>query len=158
MIDLKEINRFLLKANKPHADGTAKMKNEKNGSRSILFSYGNFSMEDNFFGGEPYGGQQVIFYKKEPVWMCVYYGRVLKTDLPAGDVYDFLREALQFPDVGRPQRGPASYKKGNLAYRNDQEGALDNFSGREVILENGKEIYWAKFMGGLVDQRFKGSL
>lgn len=157
MIDIGQLKDFLLKANKPHADGTAQMKKESNGSRTITFSDGYWSMEDNFFGGEPYGGQQVAFFKGEPAWICVYYGCVLKTNLPADKVYDFLREALQFPDENKSQRGPASYKKGNLEYQNKQEGELDNFSGREIILENGKEIYWAKFMGGLVDQRFKGS-
>lgn len=158
MINNSDIEKFLLKANKPHADSTAEMRKEENGSRTILFADGDWSMIDNFFGGEPYGGQQVVFYKKEPVWICVYYGRVLETSLSPDVVYDFLREALQYPDKNKPQRGPESYKKDNLEYRNFQEGDLDDYSGRETILEDGKEIYWAKFMGGLVDQRFKGSL
>jgi len=158
MINNSDIEKFLLKANKPHADGMAETRKEKNGSRTITFTDGDFSMEDNFFGGEPYGGQQVVFYRKEPVWICVYYGRVLETSLSPDVVYDFLREALQYPDIDKPQRGPESYKKDNLEYRNRQEGDLDDYFGRESILEDGEEIYWAKFMGGLVDQRFKGSL
>ena len=158
MFDQTKLKTFLLKANLPHTNGTAQMKTEENGSRTINFSDGDFSMEDNFFGGEPYGGQQVVFYQHEPVWTCVYYGRVLKTNLNPDMVYGFLREALQYPDKTRPQRGPVSYKKGNLEYQNDLQGELDEYFGREVILEDGKEIYWAKYMGGLVDQRFKGSI
>lgn len=33
-------------------------------------------MNDNFFGGEPYGGREVVFYEEKPVWMMVYYGWV----------------------------------------------------------------------------------
>lgn len=155
---MTKLKDFLLKANLPHANGTTQMKTVENGSRTINFSDGDFSMEDNFFGGEPYGGQQVVFYKHEPAWICVYYGRVLETSLSADKVYDFLREALQHPDSTKPQRGPASYQKGTLEYQNDLHGGLAEYFGREVILEHGKEIYWAKYMGGLVDQRFKGSV
>jgi hypothetical protein len=152
------LKKFLLKANMPHAAGTANMRNESNGSRTILFEDGDWSMEDNFYGGEPYGGQQVVFYKGKPYWICVYYGQVSDTSLTPDEVYGFLREALQYPPEDRPFRGPDSYKKGNLEYKNSLEGEANNYSGKEVILENEKEIYWAKYMGGLVDQRFQDSL
>jgi hypothetical protein len=158
MIDLEGLKKFLAQANMPHATGKADMRKEKNGSRTIVFSDGDWSMEDNFFGGEPYGGQQVVLYKDEPVWICVYYGRVQDTVLTADHVYGFLREALQYPPEDRPFRGPDSYTKGNLEYRNMFEGEAGDYSGKEVILDNGKQVYWAKYMGGLVDQRFKGSL
>lgn len=158
MLKIEEINKFLLKADRGHADRTAELKPQANGSRTILFSDGDFSMEDNFFGGEPYGGQQVIFYKKEPVWICVYYGRVLDTELPADKVYDFLREALRHPNKEQPLRGPASYKNSGLEYQNKLEGDTASYLGREVIFENGKEIFWTQYVGGWVDQRFKGSV
>lgn len=158
MLKIEEINKFLLKADRGHADGTAELKKQANGSRTILFSDGDFSMEDNFFGGEPYGGQQVVFYKKEPVWICVYYGRVLDTELPADKVYDFLREALQHPNKEQPLRGPASYTNNGLEYQNKLEGDTASYLGREVIFENGKEIFWTQYVGGWVDQRFNGSL
>lgn len=39
-----------------------------------------------------------------------------------------------------------------MKYHNVLEGAVDEFSGHEVILQGGKQIYWAKYAGGLVDQ------
>ena len=158
MINLEKLKQFIIKANIPHATGTAVIHKEKNGSHTITFSEGNWSMEDNFFGGEPYGGQQVIYYKKAPVWICVYYGRVHNTVFSPDKVYDFLRESLQHPPKEQPLRGPVSYKRGDLEYQNKIKGDVDNYSGKEVILENGKQIYWAKYLGGLVDQRFKDSL
>lgn len=147
-----------MKANMPHATGESDMRSEKNGSRTIHFSDGDWSMTDNFFGGEPYGGQQVVFYKGEPAWLCVYYGRVLRTNLSPEEVYGFLREALQHPSKGMPLRGPVSYKVNTLEYRHKLTGELDDFTSEEEILESGQRIYWAKFLGGWVDQRFKGSL
>lgn len=155
---MNELKKFLEKANMPHTLGTADTKKEKNGSRTITFEDGDWSMEDNFFGGEPYGGQQVVFYKEKPHWLCVYYGRVHDTELSPDVVYDFLREALQYPEEGKPYRGPANYKKDNLEYRNKISGDADNLFGEEEILDKGKQIYWAKYMGGLVDQRSRDSM
>ena len=53
----------------------------------------------------------------------------------------------------KPYRGPKEYRKGELLYVNNFTGEIDNFSGEEIIKENGKEIYHAKYIGGLVDQR-----
>lgn len=157
MIDLNELKRFLMKANMSHADGSAAMKKESDGSRTITFKDGDWSMDDNFFGGEPYGGRQVVFYKDQPAWMCAYYGWVSKDRKSADDVYDFLREALQYPPKDMPLRGAASYKKNSFEYQHRAEGDIDNFTSNEVILKGDKQIYWAKFIGGLVDQRFRGS-
>ena len=78
MADIDELKDFLTKANMPHADGSADMTKESDGSRTIVFADSDWSMNDNFYGGEPYGGRQVVFYKAQPVWMCVYYGWVDK--------------------------------------------------------------------------------
>ena len=157
-MDLEQLRQFLIKSNVPHATGTAKMSSEKDGSRTIVFADGDWSMHDNFFGGEPYGGRQIIHYQEQPAWLCVYYGRVQDTVQSADAIYDFLREALQHPPEDSPYRGPASYKKGEFEYQNRVEGSIGDFSGKEVILENGKQVYWAKYFGGTVDQRFKGSV
>lgn len=157
VMNLKELENFLVKANKPHADGTAKMKNESDNSRSIEFELRDYRMHDNFFGGEPYGGRQVIFYKGKPVWMCVYYGQVHNTGSSSSSVYAFLRLALQHPENGKPYRGPDNFSKGEFEYKNKVEGAIDSFSGEEYISKGGKQIYWAKYFGGLVDQRDSGS-
>jgi hypothetical protein len=60
MIDLDALKQFLSKANAPHAFGTAQMEREDDRSRTITFCNGQWSMNDNFFGGEPYGGRQVV--------------------------------------------------------------------------------------------------
>ncbi len=152
------LRKFLYKANMPHASGSANMKSESNGSRTIVYEEGSWQMHDNFFGGEPYGGRQVVLYKGEPVWMCVYYGYVVKTRSSADDVYDFLREALQSSPEELPLRGPNSYKKGDFEYRFEVPNSVEAFDTEEVILENGQRVYWARLTGGWVDQRFKGSV
>lgn len=139
----------------PHATGGGSVKNESDGSRTILFSEGDYRMHDNFFGGEPYGGRLVIFYRNQPIFIEVYYGQTSK---PADEVYGFLREALQHPDEQNPFRGPAVYKKANLTYKSTTLGDIAKHTVEECIFEGDTEIYSAVIMGGLVDQNAKGAM
>ncbi len=154
-VDLNELKGFLMRANMPHATGSAKTIKEPDGSRTILFEEGDYRMNDNFFGGEPYGGRLIIFHKNEPLFLEVYYG---KTSKPADAVYDFLREALQHPGEDNPYRGPAEYKKDNLTYKSEVMGDITDHTVNEWIYEDGKEIYSAVVIGGLVDQNARGSM
>jgi hypothetical protein len=66
LASLMELKEFLIKANRPHAMGTANVARQKDGSHTIIFREGDWSMHDNFFGGEPYGGRQVIHQTSFP--------------------------------------------------------------------------------------------
>lgn len=150
---LDTLKAFIVKAQAPHAFDTANVtKSEADGAWTIVETDGDFKLVDKWFGGEPYGGQETIYYKDKAVWVMVYYGRVYDTELDANDVYDFLRKTLQFPPKDKPYRGPEEYAEGNLTYKNTATGEVDNYSGEEKIFENGKEIYTATYYGGLVDR------
>ncbi len=157
-VDLQALKHFLRQANMPHATGSSNITKESDGSRTITFNDGDWRMHDNFFGGEPYGGRMVIFYKDKPVWMMVYYGQVTAGTFEPEKLYGFLREALQHASEDKPYRGPEVYRRDTFAYRNKVKGEADSYSGKEEILENGKQIYWAVYHGGLIDQRAQGEL
>ncbi len=139
----------------PHATGQAEVKTEVDGSRTIEYEEGDYRMHDNFFGGEPYGGRLVVFYKDAPLFMEVYYGQTIR---PADEVYDFLREALQHPGKDNPYRGPAEYKKGTLTYKCSTVGDITNHTVKEFIYDGEVEIYWAVVIGGLVNQNASGAM
>lgn len=157
-LNLKALKQFLRQANMPHATDNSNVTKEPDGSRSITFEDGDWQMHDNFFGGEPYGGRMVVLYKNKPVWMMVYYGQVTAPKFKPDELYGFLREALQHPPEDRPYRGPENYKKSDLEYRNQVNGDADNYAGKEEILQNGEQIYWAVYHGGLIDQRAQGEM
>lgn len=155
-VDLKELCRFLVKAKKStYAAGEAAVKTiEPDKSTTLIFEDGDWKYHDNYFGGEPYGGREVVFFQSSPVYIMVYYGWVIEgvTDIQA--VYKTLQGALSLIPEDKPFRGPKEYSQDGFRYGNVFEGEIGNFFGEEIIkAENGEEIYKAKYIGGLVDQR-----
>jgi hypothetical protein len=69
-------------------------------------------------------------------------------------VYKTLQGALMLIPENKPFRGPQKFVQNGLRYENVFEGEIANFFGEEIILaEDGAEMYRAKYLGGLVDQR-----
>ncbi|MDR9866111.1 DUF5680 domain-containing protein, partial [Pseudomonas baetica] len=66
---------------------------EADRSTTIVFESGEWRFHDNYFGGEPYGGRAVAFFKGRPIWMAVYYGSVDGRDGQVQPVYSFLQRA-----------------------------------------------------------------
>jgi len=84
----------------------------------------------------------------------VYYGWVDKSIANFKTVYKVLQNALAMIPEDKPFRGPQQYIQDDFQYLNNFTGEIDNFFGEEIIInKDGKEIYKAKYSGGLIDQR-----
>jgi hypothetical protein len=142
-VDTGALKQFLYRANQPHAAGTAGARREGDGSRTIVFAEDEWAMHDNVFGGEPYGGRQVVDHTGTPVWFMAYYGRVQAPDRDPVEVYRFLREALRHTPAEHPWRGPRSCRHDHLEYRSNTRGDIDGLSttaraGRNVRQDDAK--------------------
>lgn len=153
-MELKLLKNFLIDSNKAGYAGGEEKKwiKEADGSTTIPFKEGEWKSHDNFFGGEPYGGRTIVFYQGEPYWPMVYCGRV-EDKVETNSVYGILRNALKQMPEDYPFRGPREYKEKEFIYKNNWQGEVDKFSGEEQIFQNGKPVYKANYIGGLVDQR-----
>ncbi|HNP89231.1 MAG: hypothetical protein BWY24_00769 [Microgenomates group bacterium ADurb.Bin219] len=153
-MDLTSFKKFLIDSNKVGYAGGEEKKwiKEADGSTTIPFEKGEWKSHDNFFGGEPYGGRTIVFYRGEPYWLMVYYGRV-EDKVETDSVYGILRNALKQMPEDYPFRGPKEYKEKEFIYKNNWQGEVDKFSGEELIFQNGKPVYKANYVGGLVDQK-----
>lgn len=151
---MDELITFLLAANtQGYSTGDEKVwKKEQDGSTTIGFEKGKWKMNDNFFGGEPFGGRTVIFKKKKAYWMMVYYGAVAQGE-NLDVIYKFLRQALAQPPKNMPIRGPKSYGDSKLKYTNGWKGKFSSFIGSESITKSQLKVYETFYAGGLVDQR-----
>ncbi len=156
MFDQNELCKFLVKAKKSTyaAGDSAKKIVEADKSTTLIFEDGDWKYHDNYFGGEPYGGREVVFFRGLPVYMMVYYGWVVEGVADVQTVYKTLQGALSQIPEDKPFRGPKRYNLDDVEYINVYEGEIDNFFGEEIIKSaDGDEIYKAKYIGGLVDQR-----
>ncbi len=145
------LGAFLLKAStKGYATGESVIKKSADGSYYTQYFAGEFRLHDSWFGGEPFGGREVVFFKGKPHWIMVYYG--LDSGKAKG-LIGFLKLALARPPKELPVRGPKQLKNGDFRYINTWKGNLQNFKGEEKIFYKNKEVYRAMYLGGLVDQR-----
>lgn len=152
----EELRSFLLYASKEgYASGESeRWKEEKDGSTTIEIQRGEFKMRDNFHGGEPFGGNMVVFYGERDVWMMVYYGRVDPLVKDCGSIYKFLQKALSKTPVEMPVRGPREFEDKDLTYENAWTGNLGGFRGDESIVNNrGRTVYSASYSGGWINMR-----
>ena len=155
MFDKKELCKFLVEAKKSTyaaGDSAQKIVNDDK-STTLIFESGDWKYHDNYFGGEPYGGREVVFFNGAPIYIMTYYGQVNASVSDINKVYGVLMDALKLIPEDNPYRGPEKYNSGDLSYKNSFTGEVDNFFGEESILENGKEIYKARYIGGFVDLR-----
>lgn len=151
-MDDNKIQQFLIIANRSgYGNESVKPIDESDGSHTITFKDGGWNFHDNYFGGEPFGGREVISYNQKAVWMMVYYGFVEDISLQS-QIYAFLKESLLlFPD-DLPYRGPAMHKNGDWLYINKINGTFDNFRGEEIISFKNQEVYKTRYQGGVVDR------
>jgi hypothetical protein len=150
-----DLTRFLFEANQHgYAAGQrARTTKERDHSITIDYESGDWRLHDNFFGGEPYGGRAVVFLKGRPLWMAVFYGWVDGADGDVQPVYSFLQAALRRAPAELPIRGPEEFSDGALTYRTAVHGTVENFWGEETIHRAGRQVYAARYAGGLVDRR-----
>lgn len=152
-VNLAELTDFIFDASRAtYASGDESMKRKlPDGSTTIEFEKGAYKYNDNYFGGEPYGGREVVIYQGKPVWMMVYYGFVYP-GLVNKDVYAFLIESLSNSTPEIPYRGPRLFERNGWRYENELTGDVEKFSGIEKILKEGACVYEASYIGGLVDR------
>jgi|SRR5680860_473746 len=151
-MNINEIRQFLVEANRNGYGNTQVIDSiGADGSHTIIFEDNNWKFHDNYFGGEPFGGREVISYNQKAVWMMVYYGFVEDITLQV-QIYTFLKESLLLFTDDLPYRGPSRHENGDWLYINKVDGNFDNFYGEEIISYKNQEIYRTRYQGGVVDK------
>jgi len=151
MFDPQQLKEFLVKAKKStyaSGDETTKII-ENDTSTTLTFKEGDFKYHDNYFGGEPFGGREVVFFQGNPIYLMTYYGFVAETVADVEAVYTVLRSALSAIPADAPYRGPQEFVSEGYTYTNLYSGEVENFFGLETIVdEAGVEVYRARYSGG----------
>lgn len=147
----KKLKEFLIESKKKgYASGEGAITSESDHSFSTRGKNVDFAFHDNWFGGEPFGGREVVFFKDKPYWMMVYYGQ--DTGRAKG-LIEFLRKSLSQMSEDSPLRGPQHFEEGDFRYENVTDGDIVKFVGVEKIYFKGEEVFKTNYAGGLIDQR-----
>ena len=167
---LDNLAAFLVRAKKDtYANGDqAKKIIEPDGSTSLVYEEINWKYHDNYFGGEPFGGREVVFFKDKAVFFMNYFGKVFDHVSDFKPVYEFLQKALSQVSEKSPFRGPSFFVNSkvidikqkeissiddNFVYFNSLDGNIENFCGNELIVCRNIKVFEARYCGGLINLR-----
>lgn len=152
MIDPKQLQRQLREFNLVgYSDTAAEYKDNEKDGKIITLEKDEWKYEDEFYGGEPYSGNETVWYGNKAVFRCVYWGKVTP-EVNFSDIYSFLKKALKEGPAGNcVHRGPENFIEEDLKYTNSCEGTIEEFVQIEKIFINDKEVYTAHFFGGRVN-------
>lgn len=122
------------------------------GARQLEYREGDLFYRDIYFGLAAFAGLETVYRAAIARWSMAYAGGVLTgaSDTQMRQVYAFLRNALNRGSAEAPFRGPARYESFGYEYVNEWHGAVDEFSGAELIRRDGAVIYRLTYAGGRV--------
>lgn len=173
IVETESFRDFLVKAKQNgYGSEAPRMSTTASGMHVIDFVDGNFSYQDNFVGGNPFAGFEHVSYHDEerlwtpakmdyfvPIWGMSYYETDFEEgiNLTAAHLREILGRVLQNPDKELPVRGPLGLDidlrgSGRVKYTFEPErgSKLGNFSAEETIRLDGRRVYVAKFIGGVI--------
>jgi hypothetical protein len=118
----------------------------EDGTQEFLFQEGEFRYRDRFLGGSAFIGQELVWQSDRLVWGMNYYG--VATSAAPPELGHFLKKALQRVSEERPFRGQHVLLENGFEYLDESEGDIASFTGVELILYDGTEVYRLVYHGG----------
>ncbi|NDJ75109.1 MAG: hypothetical protein GYB65_02530, partial [Chloroflexi bacterium] len=120
-------------------------------SIDLQYIEGDWAYHDSYFGGADFIGQEVVYFRQQPVWAMNYYGWLLHPDrISAAEIGQMIKQSLtQMYAEGR-FLGGFEHMVGNLTYTDNSEGDVGHFTGKEQIILEGELVYELVYHGGLI--------
>jgi len=152
MLNLEKLSEFLVKAKRnTFAVKKNKTLSSRLNSEDYEFREGDFVYRDSFFGKKYDLGQEIVWFRKNPIWGMNYMGG-MKNEFAnlSKATFQFLRKCLERVDLSMPFRGPKEFKEEDFYYENNVIGEIVRFFGEEKIFFKGIEVYSRTYHGGLI--------
>ncbi len=153
---LIDLQHFMARASKAtYASGGGQVEAQRKGFKELEYSEGDWYYRDSYTGSLRSWGQEVVYYKEKPVWICSYGGGMqpdVMDSTYANQTFGFLKQALLAGNKEQnfQPRGPQDFSDGEWAYRCEIQGDIATFTGHEYISQNDKIVFTHDFVGGLV--------
>jgi hypothetical protein len=154
-IDINQLNKFLYEANDHGYGGESKeVPAQRPGFTELEYTSGDWKMHDSYAGHYFAPGQEVVYYKNEPVWAMAYAGGMKfeyhGDDSITHETFIFLKKSLMKMDPEKPFRGPDQFEEGEFKYVSTVTGGTKDFTGNEKIYKAGELVFEQNFIGGII--------
>ena len=81
-MSLSELERFIVEAKRAtYVGGGLADTPSRTGAHDLVFRQGDWLYRDSYFGGSDFLGQEVVWFRQQPLWAMNYYGYILRADL-----------------------------------------------------------------------------
>lgn len=150
MTNSKELKNFIAEARKnTYAGGIKPVENPPlAGSYQLEYRKGDYFYRDIYFAGkENFIGQEVVYLKDTPIWSMVYCG---SAEPP--EATDFLKKSLSVLGEKCRFNEECKFEEVDFKYKNEGEGTLERFHGKESISIKGERVYKLRYQGGLISK------
>jgi hypothetical protein len=151
-IDLQELNAFIVMAKKvTYVGGAKKLLPYRLGSKDLQFIEGDWGYHDSYLGESDFIGQEVVYFRMEPVWAMNYFGYILKPDqINSAEAGQMIMKSLSKMYDEERFLGGFENCDGNFRYVDKSKGDLTLFTGKERIYRNEEPVYELVYHGGLL--------
>ena len=151
---LEQLEAFIVKAKAAtYVGGGDKSESCRPKSHDLKFQDGDFAYLDSYFGGIDFIGEEVVYYKGEPVWAMNYYGRILRPEMiEAVEAGQIIKQGLSAMYREGRFLGGFEYDTGDGVYNDTSEGTVTAFTGKEWITREGVIVYDLIYHGGLIKE------
>ncbi len=130
--------------------GGVKDQPSRPGSHDLSFHEGDWTYRDSYFGGTDFIGQEVVWFKGEPVWSMTYYGYILRPDLIDGvRAGQTIMAALSTEQSQGRLIDNFEWSGPHGHFSISSEGTIEHFKGRETITVDSVVAYALDYMGGM---------
>ncbi len=151
-LSLERLEAFIITAKAATYAGNGKrVQPTRPGSIDLSYEEGDLTYRDSYFGSGDFIGEEVVWYKGNPVWAMNYYGYILvPEELSAEESGKVIKESLTaLYSEGRFLSGFKHQTTLGL-YIDTNEGDVSNFHGMEWTERGGRRLYELRYHGGLI--------
>ena len=151
-LDLQELHDFIVRAKSATYVGDGKpVEACRPKSHDLAFSEGDFSYLDSYYGGWDFIGEEVVYYKGEPVCAMNYYGKDTQPDkITAAEAELTIKASLSKMYAEDRFLGGIEYTHEGFHYTDTSEGPFTSFTGKEWITVAGEQVYDLVYHGGMI--------
>jgi hypothetical protein len=151
-LSLERLEAFIITAKAAtYAGNGMKVEPTRPGSIDLSYEDGDLLYRDSYFGTGDFIGEEVVWYRGEPIWAMNYYGYILvPEELSPEESGKVIKESLTaLYSEGRFLSG-FKHQTSLGIYIDTNVGDVSNFHGLEWTERGGERLYELRYHGGLI--------